>query len=57
MKGMDRYFSFGIRKQWMNTYVKYKGSSDFGKLMVMGKSQIKKGCVFKFFEGCWHGRV
>lgn len=29
MKGMDRYFSFGIRKNWMDIFFHYKGSADF----------------------------
>lgn len=29
MVGLDRYFSFGIRKQWLDIYFKYKGTDDF----------------------------
>ena len=29
MKGMDRYFSFGIRKNWMDMFFQDEGSSDF----------------------------
>lgn len=29
MKGMDRYFSFGIRKNWMEIFFKYQGTEDF----------------------------
>lgn len=29
MKGMDRYFSFGIRKNWMDMYFQDEGSADF----------------------------
>ncbi|MDI9540908.1 MAG: phosphoadenosine phosphosulfate reductase family protein [Bacillota bacterium] len=49
MKGMDRYFSFGIRKQWMNTYVKYKGSSDFWKTDGDGQVPNKKKDAFLNF--------
>lgn len=29
MKGMDRYFSFGIRKNWMDMYFQDEGSAEF----------------------------
>lgn len=29
MKGLDRYFSFGIRKEWMIIFDKYKGEEEF----------------------------
>ena len=29
MAGIDRYFSFGIREQWLETYIRYEGSADF----------------------------
>lgn len=29
MKGLDRYFSFGIRKEWMLIFEKYQGSVEF----------------------------
>lgn len=29
MKGMDRYFSFGIRKNWMDMFFQDEGSADF----------------------------
>lgn len=29
MKGMDRYYSFGIRKVWMESFFRYEGSADF----------------------------
>ena len=29
MKGMDRYFSFGIRKIWMEIFFKYQGTKEF----------------------------
>lgn len=31
MKGMDRYFSFGIRKNWMDIFFRYEGSAEFWK--------------------------
>ena len=29
VKGMDRYFSFGVRKNWVDIYFGYEGSADF----------------------------
>lgn len=29
MKGMDRYFSFGIRKNWIDIFFRYQGSAEF----------------------------
>lgn len=29
MKGMDRYFSFGIRKNWMDLFFQDEGLADF----------------------------
>ncbi len=29
MAGVDRYFSFGARSQWLDIFVKYKGKADF----------------------------
>ena len=29
VKGMDRYYSFGIRKNWMDIFFRYEGSAEF----------------------------
>lgn len=29
VKGMDRYYSFGIRKNWIDIFFRYEGTSDF----------------------------
>lgn len=42
MKGMDRYFSFGIRKNWMDMYFQDEGSADFGSPMDTGLLQTKR---------------
>jgi phosphoadenosine phosphosulfate reductase len=49
MVGLDRYFSFGIREQWLETYINYEGTSDFW--MSDGDRQVpnKKKDAFKNF--------
>lgn len=49
MAGLDRYFSFGVREQWLDIYSKYEGSSEFW--MTDGDHQIpnKKKDAFKNF--------
>lgn len=49
MKGMDRYYTFGIRKSWMKTYVKYKGSKDFWLTDGDGEVANKKKDAFLNF--------
>lgn len=49
MKGMDRYFSFGIRKKWMDTYFKYNGSSLFWDTDGDGDVANKKKDAFLNF--------
>lgn len=49
MKGMDRYFSFGIRKKWMDTYFKYKGSNQFWETDGDGDVANKKKDAFLNF--------
>lgn len=49
--GMDRYFSFGIRKNWMDTYFQYEGTADFwntdGEGLVANK---KKDALLNFVK-------
>lgn len=49
MAGLDRYFSFGVREQWLDIYSKYDGKADFW--MADGDGQIpnKKKDAFKNF--------
>lgn len=51
MKSMDRYFSFGIRKEWLDIYFKYKGSEKFwasdGDTLVANK---KKDAFLNFIK-------
>lgn len=49
MKGMDRYFSFGIRKKWMDTFFKYEGSADFWNTDGDGDVANKKKDAFLNF--------
>lgn len=43
MKGLDRYFSFGVKAIWLNTFYKYKGTAEFwdtdGDSMVGNKKK------------------
>lgn len=51
MKGLDRYFSFGVKESWVNTFFKYEGSSKFwttdGDSMVANK---KKDAFLNFVK-------
>ena len=49
MAGLDRYFSFGVRESWLDTYTKYDGTPEFW--MTDGDGQIpnKKKDAFKNF--------
>lgn len=49
MEGLDRYFSFGIREQWLETYIKYEGKSDFWISDGDGQVANKKKDAFKNF--------
>lgn len=49
MVGIDRYFGFGIRKQWLDIYFKYKGSADFWTLDGDGLVSNKKKDAFLNF--------
>lgn len=49
MKGLGRYFTFGVKEEWMDTFFDYKGGSDFwdsdGNSKVANK---KKDAFLKF---------
>jgi len=47
--GLDRYFSFGIRERWLETYINYKGNVDFWMSDGDGQIPNKKKDAFKNF--------
>lgn len=49
MAGIDRYFSFGIREQWLETYIRYEGATDFWLSDGDGQVANKKKDAFKNF--------
>jgi 3'-phosphoadenosine 5'-phosphosulfate sulfotransferase (PAPS reductase)/FAD synthetase len=49
MKGLDRYFSFGIRKSWLDIYFKYEGSDEFWDTDGNGEVPNKKKDAFLNF--------
>ena len=49
MAGMDRYFSFGTRAQWLDVFVKYKGNADFWEYNGDGLVPNKKKDAFLTF--------
>ena len=49
MKGLDRYFSFGTRKTWMDIYFKYEGSDEFWNTDGNGEVPNKKKDAFLNF--------
>lgn len=49
MKGLDRYFSFGIKKEWMDSYFNYQGSDDFWNTDGDGPVANKKKDAFLNF--------
>jgi phosphoadenosine phosphosulfate reductase len=49
MKGLDRYFSFGIRQNWLHTFIKYNGGEEFW--LTDGDSEVankKKDAFLNF---------
>ena len=53
MKGMDRYFSFGIRKSWMDSYFRYEGSEEFWNSDGDGEvANKKKDAFLNFAKDC-----
>lgn len=49
MKGMDRYFSFGIRKSWLSSFFKDCGSAEFWNTDGHGEVPNKKKDAFLNF--------
>ncbi len=49
MAGIDRYFSFGVRSQWLDVYVKYEGKPDFWNSDGDGLVPNKKKDAFLTF--------
>jgi len=49
MKGIDRYFSFGIRKNWMATFFKHEGAESFWLSDGDGEVANKKKDAFLNF--------
>ena len=49
LKGIDRYYSFGVRSQWLDIYVKHKGRPDFWLSDGEGLVENKKKDAFVAF--------
>lgn len=49
MKGLDRYFSFGVRQNWLTTFIKYKGGEEFWNTDGDGEVANKKKDTFLNF--------
>lgn len=49
MKGIDRYFSFGIRENWMSLYFRDKGNAEFWETDGHGEVPNKKKDAFLNF--------
>ena len=49
MAGIDRYFSFGIRKSWLDLYFQYEGGADFWNTDGNGLVANKKKDAFLNF--------
>lgn len=49
MAGLDRYFSFGIRQEWLESFVNYEGGADFWTTDGDGLVANKKKDAFKNF--------
>ena len=42
MTGLDRYYSFGVKENWLRVYFDYEGSANFGTQTEMEKFQTKR---------------
>ena len=42
VKGLGKYFSFGVKENWVKTYFKYKGSEQFWDSDGEGRSCKQK---------------
>lgn len=49
MTGLDRYYSFGIKENWLRVYFDYEGTSSFWKSDGDGEVPNKKKDAFKNF--------
>ena len=49
MKGIDRYFSFGVRESWMKIFIEYDGCEDFWNTDGNGAVPNKKKDAFLNF--------
>lgn len=49
MAGLDRYFTFGVRDEWLGSFVQYKGEKEFWLSDGNGQVANKKKDAFKNF--------
>lgn len=49
MAGLDRYFTFGTREEWLDSFVQYQGGSEFWLTDGDGQVANKKKDAFKNF--------
>lgn len=49
VKGLDRYYSFGVREEWLSIFFKYKGGAEFWDTDGDGKVPNKKKDAFLNF--------
>ncbi len=49
MVGLDRYYSFGVREEWLDIFVRYNGGKEFWLSDGDGKVANKKKDAFKNF--------
>ena len=50
MTGLDRYYSFGIKENWLRVYFDYEGTSSFWKSAGAGEVPNKKKDAFLNFD-------
>ncbi len=50
MTGLDRYFTFGTREEWLDSFVRYQGGSEFWLTDGDGQVANKKKDAFKNFS-------
>ena len=49
MAGIDRYFTFGVRDEWLDSFVRYEGGKEFWLSDGDGQVANKKKDAFKNF--------
>ena len=49
MAGIDRYFTFGTRDEWLDSFIRYKGGKEFWLSDGDGQVANKKKDAFKNF--------